>query len=79
MTDNKKKGDFNKGGKDDVGGDKKQRADRNENSRTGSQNSGRDRETGGHDQYSRTSAKPAASSRLRRRAKPPTGGRDHSR
>ena len=41
MTDNKKKGDFNKGGKDDVGGDKKQRADRNEGSRTGGQNSGR--------------------------------------
>jgi hypothetical protein len=40
MTDNKKKGDFNKGGKDDVGGDKKQRADRNEDSRTGGQNSG---------------------------------------
>ena len=40
MTDNKKKGDFNKGGKDDVGGDKKQRSNRNENSRTGSQNSG---------------------------------------
>ena len=40
MSDDKKKGDFNKGGKDDVGGNKKQRADRNENSRTGSQNSG---------------------------------------
>jgi hypothetical protein len=40
MTDNKKKGDFNKNGKDDVGGDKKQRADRNEDSRTGGQNSG---------------------------------------
>jgi hypothetical protein len=40
MTDNKKKGDFNKGGEDDVGGDKKQRADRNEDSRTGNQNSG---------------------------------------
>ena len=40
MTDNKKKGDFNKGVKDDVGGDKKQRSDRNENSRTGGQNSG---------------------------------------
>ena len=37
MTDNKKKGDFNKNGKNDVGGDKKQRADRNENSRTGGQ------------------------------------------
>jgi hypothetical protein len=45
MTDNKKKGDFNKGGKDDVGGDKKQRADRNEDSRTGGQNSG----SGGRD------------------------------
>ena len=40
MTDDKKKGDFNKGGKDDVGGDKKQRAGRNEDSRTGNQNSG---------------------------------------
>jgi hypothetical protein len=40
MTDDKKKGDFNKGGKDDVGGNKKQRADRNEASRTGNQNSG---------------------------------------
>jgi hypothetical protein len=41
MTDDKKKGDFNKGGKDDIGGDKKQRSDRNEDSRTGGQNSGR--------------------------------------
>jgi hypothetical protein len=41
MTDDKKKGDFNKGGKDDIGGNKKQRADRNEDSRTGNQNSGR--------------------------------------
>ena len=40
MTDDKKKGDFNKGGKHDVGGDKKQRSDRNEASRTGGQNSG---------------------------------------
>jgi hypothetical protein len=45
MTDNKKKGDFNKGGKDDVGGDKKQRENRNEDSRTGNQNSG----SGGRD------------------------------
>ena len=45
MTDNKKKGDFNKGGKDDIGGDKKQRENRNEDSRTGGQNSG----TGGRD------------------------------
>jgi hypothetical protein len=41
MTDDKKKGDFNKGGKDDVGGNKKQRENRNEDSRTGGQNSGR--------------------------------------
>ena len=40
MTDDKKKGDFNKNGKDDVGGNKKQRENRNEDSRTGSQNSG---------------------------------------
>jgi len=40
MTDHKKKGDFHKNGKDDVGGDKKQHADRNEDSRTGNQNSG---------------------------------------
>ncbi|HEX8653811.1 MAG TPA: stress-induced acidophilic repeat motif-containing protein [Allosphingosinicella sp.] len=40
MTDDKKKGDFNKGGKDDVGGNQKQREDRNEASRTGGQNSG---------------------------------------
>ena len=45
MTDNKKKGDFNKGGKEDVGGDKKQRDHRNEDSRTGGQNSG----SGGRD------------------------------
>ncbi|HEX8624326.1 MAG TPA: hypothetical protein VF782_04525 [Allosphingosinicella sp.] len=41
MTDDKKKGDFNKGGKDEIGGDKKQRENRNEDSRTGNQNSGR--------------------------------------
>jgi hypothetical protein len=35
MTDDKKKGDFNKGGKDDVGGNLKQREVRNEASRTG--------------------------------------------
>lgn len=40
MTDDKKKGDFAKGGKDDVGGDKKQRANRNTDSRTGNQNAG---------------------------------------
>lgn len=40
MTDDKKKGDFAKGGKDDVGGDKKQRANRNPDSRTGNQNAG---------------------------------------
>ncbi len=46
MTDNKKKGDFDqwKGG-DRTGGDKKQEAGHNENSRTGSkQNAGH----GGH-------------------------------
>lgn len=41
MTDNKKKGDFDQWQKEDKGGDKKQRDDRNENSRTGhKQNSG---------------------------------------
>ena len=35
MTDNKKKGDFNKGGKDDVGGDKKQRNTSGQNSGSG--------------------------------------------
>ena len=40
MTDDKKKGDFNKNGKDDVGGNQKQRDNRNEDSRTGGQNSG---------------------------------------
>jgi hypothetical protein len=39
MTD-KKKGDFDQWQRQDEGGDKKQRADRNENSRTGNQNSG---------------------------------------
>ena len=40
MTDNKKKGDFDQWQNKDKGGDKKQRENRNENSRTGSQNSG---------------------------------------
>ncbi|MDQ4086665.1 MAG: hypothetical protein M3177_01405 [Pseudomonadota bacterium] len=40
MTDNKKKGDFDQWQKEDKGGDKKQRDDRNTDSRTGSQNSG---------------------------------------
>jgi hypothetical protein len=41
MTDHKKKGDFNKNGKDDTNGNEKQHANRNEDSRTGGQNSGR--------------------------------------
>jgi len=41
MTDHKKKGDFNKGGKDDVGGDKKQQNDSGQNSGTGGRNSGK--------------------------------------
>jgi hypothetical protein len=44
MTDHKKKGDFDQWQHEDKGGDKKQRDNRNENSRTGSQNSGH----GGH-------------------------------
>ena len=40
MTDHKKKGDFSKGGKDDVGGNKKQDNSGNTPSRTGSQNAG---------------------------------------
>jgi len=40
VTDNKKKGDFDQWQKEDKGGDKKQRDNRNENSRTGNQNSG---------------------------------------
>ncbi len=40
MTDQKKKGDFDQWQREDKGGDKKQREDRNENSRTGNQNSG---------------------------------------
>ncbi|HEX8639896.1 MAG TPA: hypothetical protein VF704_01955 [Allosphingosinicella sp.] len=40
MTDNKKKGDFDQWQKEDKGGDKKQRDDRNEHSRTDSENSG---------------------------------------
>ncbi len=40
MTDNKKKGDFDQWQKEDKGGDKKQRDDGNEASRTGGQNSG---------------------------------------
>jgi hypothetical protein len=44
MTDNKKKGDFDQWQNEDKGGDKKQRDNRNEDSRTGGQNSGH----GGH-------------------------------
>ena len=40
MTDQKKKGDFDQWQREDKGGDKKQREHRNENSRTGNQNSG---------------------------------------
>ena len=40
MADDKKKGDFDQWQREDKGGDKKQRDDRNENSRTGNQNSG---------------------------------------
>jgi hypothetical protein len=40
MTDDKKKGDFDQWQREDKGGDEKQRDNRNENSRTGSQNSG---------------------------------------
>jgi hypothetical protein len=40
MTDHKKKGDFNKNGKDDVGGNKKQDNSTNTGSRTGNQNAG---------------------------------------
>ncbi|HEX8578509.1 MAG TPA: hypothetical protein VF655_02805 [Allosphingosinicella sp.] len=35
MSDDKKKGDFNKNGKDDVGGNKKQQNDSGQNSGTG--------------------------------------------
>jgi len=41
MTDHKKKGDFHKNGKDDTNGNEKQHANRNEDSRTPGQNSGR--------------------------------------
>jgi hypothetical protein len=44
MSDHKKKGDFDQWQKESVGGDKKQRENRNEDSRTGGQNSGH----GGH-------------------------------
>ena len=44
MTDFKKKGDFHKNGKDDVGGNKKQDNSTNTESRTGNQNAGH----GGH-------------------------------
>ena len=44
MTDDKKKGDFNKKGKDDIGGNKKQDNSENTSSRTGNQNAGH----GGH-------------------------------
>jgi hypothetical protein len=40
MTDHKKKGDFDQWQNEDKGGDKKQRDNRNEDSRTGGQNSG---------------------------------------
>lgn len=44
MSDHKKKGDFNKNGKEDVGGNKKQDDSDNSDSRTGNQNEGH----GGH-------------------------------
>jgi hypothetical protein len=44
MTDSKKKGDFHKNGKDDVGGNQKQDNSNNSPSRTGNQNAGH----GGH-------------------------------
>jgi hypothetical protein len=44
MTDHKKKGDFHKNGKEDVGGNKKQDNSDNSDSRTGNQNAGH----GGH-------------------------------
>jgi hypothetical protein len=44
MTDHKKKGDFKKNGKEDVGGNKKQENGQDSESRTGNQNSGH----GGH-------------------------------
>jgi hypothetical protein len=44
MADHKKKGDFKKNGKDDVGGDKKQDNSTNTDTRTGDQNAGH----GGH-------------------------------
>ena len=44
MTDDKKKGDLDQWQREDKGGDKKQRDNRNEDSRTGNQNSGH----GGH-------------------------------
>jgi hypothetical protein len=44
MSSDKKKGDFNKNGKDDVGGNKKQDNSDNTKSRTGNQNAGH----GGH-------------------------------
>jgi hypothetical protein len=40
MSRPQEEGRLQQDGKDDVGGDKKQRADRNEDSRTGGQNSG---------------------------------------
>jgi hypothetical protein len=40
MSDEKKKGDFDQWQRQDRGGDEKQREDRNDNSRTGNQNSG---------------------------------------
>ena len=40
MSSDKKKGDFDQWQREDKGGDLKQRENRNENSRTGSQNSG---------------------------------------
>jgi hypothetical protein len=44
MTDHKKKGDFKKNGKEDVGGNKKQDNSTNSDSLTGNQNAGH----GGH-------------------------------
>ena len=40
MSDDKKKGDFDQWEREDKGGDQKRRDDRNEDSRTGNQNSG---------------------------------------
>jgi hypothetical protein len=76
MTDHKKKGDFNKNGKDDVGGNKKQQNDSGQNSGHGGRSSGGRDEPAGvrHVRFRRRRAAPALRGGCRN-ARSPRGGR----